>query len=142
MEIASLSRRVFRIVAFAVLAAALLGAAGMVAWDWIADYRLYRQIVSSLALPGQEPTSSFEEFLRYRRALVFSETAERLAERNATAEEVRAALGEPDHVQETPGEVGWFYQGPVFRGHRSETIVVDIDVETSRVTSVSYIHHN
>jgi hypothetical protein len=125
-------------VALVVLAAVLLGAAGVVAWDWVADYRLYREIVESLALPGQEPTSSLEEFLRYRRALVFSETAERLAERNATAEEVRAALGEPDHVtlHETHGLVSWFYSGPVFRGRRSETIVVGIDVESSRVTSV------
>ena len=138
-----MSRRVFRIVALAVLAAVLLGAAGVVAWDWVEDYRLYRQIVRSLALPGQEPTSSFEEFLRYRRALVFSETAERLAERNATAAEVRAVLGEPGHISvyEVHGLEAWFYPGPVFRGHRSETIVVDIDITTSRVTSVGYQHH-
>ena len=139
-----MSRRAFRIAALAVLTAVLLGAAGVVAWDWIADYQLYRQIVTSLALPGQEPTSSLEEFLRYRRALVFSKTAERLAERNATAEEVRAALGEPDHttLRETHGLVSWFYSGPVFRGRRSETIVVDIDTKTSRATSVGYIHHD
>lgn len=136
-----MSRRAFRIVALAVLAAALLGAAGVAAWGWVADYRSYRQFVSSPAQLGG-PETSLEEFLLYRRTVAFYDAAERLAERNATAEDFRAALGEPDHVQETPDEVGWFYRGPVFRGHRSETIVVDIDVETSRVTSVSYIHHN
>lgn len=131
-------RALLRSVVLAVLAAGLL----VVAWDWIADYRLYRRGVESLALPGQEPTSSFEEFLRYRRAIKFSETAGRLAERNATAEEVRAALGEPDQVEEIDGHHAWFYQGPVFRGRRSGTIVVDIDTKTSRATSVGYHHHD
>ena len=114
----------------------------MVAWDWVTDYRLYRRAVASLAPPGQKPAGSLEEFLRVRRALAFYDIAERLAERNATAEEVRAALGEPDLVQETPGEVGWFYRGPVFWDKRQPTIVMDIDVETPRVTRISYIHRN
>lgn len=106
-----------RVVALAVLAA-VLAAAGTVAWDWVRDYRLYRQIVTSMTLPGQEPASSFDEFLRYRRALAFADAAERLAEKNASVEEVRAVLGEPDHTntREAQGEVSWFYSGPVFSG--------------------------
>lgn len=136
-----MSRHAVHIVVLAVLAALTLGAAGVVAWHWVADYRSYRQFVHSPARPAG-PETSLEEFLLYRRTVALYDAAERLAKTNATAEEVRAVLGEPDQVQETQGEVGWFYRGPVFRGHRSETIVVDIDVETSRVTSVSYIHHN
>jgi len=132
-----------RVVALAVLAAVLV-AVGTVAWDWVSDYRLYRQIVTAMALPGQEPASSFDEFLRYRRALAFAHAAERLAEKNASVEEVRAALGEPDHTntREAQGEVSWFYSGPVFRGRRSETIVIRFDLKTSRATSLSYITHN
>ncbi|MEM7483497.1 MAG: hypothetical protein AAF481_20245 [Acidobacteriota bacterium] len=137
-----MSRRAFRIVAVTVLAAVLLGAAGVVAWDWVADYRLYRRAVASLALPGQEPAGSLGEFLRVRRALAFYDAAERLAERNATAEEVRAALGEPDQVEEIDGHHAWFYQGPVFWEKRQPTIVMDIDLETSQVTSVGYHHHD
>ena len=139
-----MSQRRSRFLALTVLAAVLLGAAGVVAWDWIVDYRLYRRSIVSLAPPGQEPTSSFEEFLKYRRAIAFYDAAERLAEKNATSDEVRTTLGEPDYTstREAHGVVSWFYSGPVFRGHRNPTIVMDIDAERSRVSSVGYIHHN
>lgn len=137
-----MSRRAFRIVALALLAAVVLSAIGVLGWDWVADYRLYRRAVTALTPPGQEPAGSLEEFLRVRRALAFYDEAERLAERNSTAEEVRTELGEPDQVEEIDGYYAWFYSGPMFRGHQSETIVMRIDVETSLVTSIGYIHHN
>lgn len=140
-----MSRRLrLRTAVLFLLAAVVLGLFGAVAWHWIDDYRLYRRGIESLALPGQEPKGSIEEFLRYRRALDFYDAAERLAERNATAEEVRKVLGEPDHVSrhERYGLASWFYPGTVFRERRQPTLVVGIDLETSRVTSVQHIVHD
>lgn len=134
-----MSRRALRFVALAVLAALLLGAAGAVAWSWVADYLSYRQFISSRTPPEQNTETSFEEFLLYRRLVTFYDTAEALAARNATAEEVRAVLGKPDQIEQINEYNVWFYSGSVFRGYRTGTIVLDINAETSRVTHIGYI---
>lgn len=137
-------RRVFSLAVLLVLAAVALGVVGILVWGWASDYRFYRSYAESVALPGEEPTGSLEEFLRFRRALSFADAAERLEEMKATAEVVRATLGEPDHIHVVARNdlVSWFYSGPVFRGRRSETIVMSIDLKTSRVTSLGYIVHD
>jgi len=83
-----------------------------------------------------------DDRLQYRRIVAMSETVERLYERRATTAEVSAALGEPDHVLESPEQSSWFYSGGTFRNHRQPTVVMDFDQKTSRLTDISYIHHN
>lgn len=136
-----MNRRLLRLAALTALVAIVLGAAGVLAWDWIGVYWQYRQVIASLVPPGQEPTTSFEEFLRYRRAIEFYDATERLEKAKATAEEVRVVLGEPDQVEKRDGHDSWFYSGPAFREWRQPTLVVRIDHDTSRVISMQYVIH-
>ena len=121
----------------------LTGAVGILGWSWVAAYQLYMRGVSDMAPPGHEPKPSLEELVRYRRALVFTLDAERLATEKATMEEVRAKLGEPDYKLDLKehDRSAWVYKGPVFRGHRVETLILDFDLKTTQVTHLGYIQH-
>lgn len=129
----------FVLLAAAVAAVALVTGA-ILGSDWLADYRDYRDAVGSFADPGQEPETSFDDFLKYRQAIAFYDAADSLRA-GAAADEVRAVLGEPDRVAEREEEESWFYRGPMFRGRRQPTVVVDIDRQSSRVVSVGVLNH-
>jgi hypothetical protein len=128
-------------VVLGVLAALAQGGAGVVVWDWVGDYLQYRRLVVAITHPGQKPTHSLEEFLRYRQAIAFYDAAEHLRDVNATAQEVRDALGEPRDVLKRPERNSWFYSGVVFQGHRQPTIIVIFDPKTYRVQDIGYIRH-
>lgn len=127
--------------ALAVLAALMLAGLGVVVWNWVGDYLQYQRIVVAITHPGQRPTYSIEEFLQYRQAVALNEAAERLLEIQATAQEVRAALGEPRDVVVRPGEISWFYSEGNFRGYRLATIVIVFDSKTYRVQDIGHIKH-
>jgi len=111
------SRRRYRILGIVVLLAVALALAGL-AWRYVDDQ------------------------LEYRRVVAFFDTVAELRDSNATTEEVRDVLGDPEYTLERPGELDWFYSGGFYRGRRQRTVVVTFDPGTSRLISVSEIVHN
>jgi len=125
---------------------ALAGAGLSVALGQFAlEYSEYRRIVeadSDSSYGSAQSEASFGEFLEYRRIKHFYDSIRSFEERQATSEEVREGVGEPDDFYERPGEIIWFYSGKKFRGRIQPTAVLDIDRKKMRVVRVHYIISN
>jgi hypothetical protein len=127
----------------ALLVGGAVGVGAFAARPWFEDYLRYRKLVERSERPGQGPPPSLEEFLQYRRGIVWYESAVRLAEANTNIDHVRAALGEPSQTMEgsSPGQATWFYEGPVFRRHQQPTIVFEVDLQGARLGDIRFIYH-
>jgi len=134
-----MKKRTARLAVVFLLLGGALAASVVVGWDWVSDYLDYVRITRSLPGSGESESGSLGEFLRYREGLALYDAAENLETRRATAEEVKELLGKPDHINEVPGRISWFYPGPLLRNQRQPTIVVQINPNTSRVMAVRYI---
>lgn len=106
----------FRFIAVSALAALFLCAGGFVAWQYLHD--------------------RIEE----RRLIALGDAVVRLEETRASMDEVRELLGEPDHQMDRGSQVSWFYSVGKFRGFPQSSVVVDIDLKTSRVVSVQFVN--
>lgn len=121
---------------------AVVGALGWITHDLSVSYIEYIDFTEALTLPGEQPERSMTEFMRYRKAAKWQSLVGKLVEDQTTSAEVLEVLGEPDHVRLYSEGFSWFYRGDVFRGRRTETVVVSFNNETKRIESLGYISYN
>ena len=82
---------------------------------------------------------SVSETRQYKRVVALSEAAPRLLRENASADEVRRTMGEPDEIETSHGRIYWSYDPGSYKGRRQRTYILVIDPTTQRVVDLDYI---